>query len=92
MRRIFWDVAQCDPHDATSQKTVFFIVTAVKTSNPASYTEVRITKFHLHKLWIIFTKPETVPVSRMWILARPASSSKAASDTLRSVFHDEINR
>jgi hypothetical protein len=28
----------------------------------------------------------------MWILARPASSSKAASDTLRSVFHDEINR
>jgi hypothetical protein len=28
----------------------------------------------------------------MCVLARPASNSKAASDTLRSVFHDEINR
>jgi hypothetical protein len=26
-------VAPQDPHDATSQKTAFFIVTAVKTSN-----------------------------------------------------------
>jgi hypothetical protein len=30
-------VAPQDPHDATSQKTAFFIVTAVKTSNWAEY-------------------------------------------------------
>jgi hypothetical protein len=28
----FWDVTPCEPHGATSQKTPFFIVTAVKTS------------------------------------------------------------
>jgi hypothetical protein len=36
---VVWDVALCgsflqDPHDATSQKTSFFIATTLKTSNP----------------------------------------------------------
>jgi hypothetical protein len=36
---IFWDVTPCgsgknqEPHGVTSQKTLFFIVTAVETSN-----------------------------------------------------------
>jgi hypothetical protein len=34
---VFWDVTPCgflqEPHGITSQKTPFFIVTAVKTSN-----------------------------------------------------------
>jgi hypothetical protein len=35
---VFWNVVPCgyrrNPHGATYQKTAFFIVTAVKTSNP----------------------------------------------------------
>lgn len=32
------------------------------------------------------------PDPLMWILAKPDNSSKAASEILRSVFQDEINR
>jgi hypothetical protein len=34
---VFWDVAPCE---ATSQKTAFFIVTALKTSNPTRYDKI----------------------------------------------------
>lgn len=33
-----------------------------------------------------------LPDSLMFVLASPVKSSKAASDTFRSVFHDEIRR
>jgi len=34
----------------------------------------------------------TIPVSRMCNLARPERSSRAAKETFRSVFHEEIRR
>jgi hypothetical protein len=30
---VFWDIMPCEPHSVTTQKTAFFIVTAMKTSN-----------------------------------------------------------
>lgn len=35
---------------------------------------------------------DPLPVSRMCSLANPESSSKAARDTFRSVFHEDIRR
>jgi hypothetical protein len=54
-----------DLHDATSQKTAFFIVTAVKTSNPSPYSSIQTTASHS-----TFEPPENVIYS--YAKCRPA--------------------
>jgi hypothetical protein len=60
---VFWDVTSCgsckelltslqEPHSVSSQKTPFFIVTAVKTSNPIYKDSTFIFGWKTHKLYI----------------------------------------
>jgi hypothetical protein len=49
---VFWNVAPC-----TSQKTAFFVVTAVKTTNPTNKEEIKLWEVLISIQFRIFCIP-----------------------------------
>jgi hypothetical protein len=57
---VFWDVTPEEPHGIASQKTPFFIVTAMKTSNLTFFNDV-VDTMHLVYCRVIFSEIKLVP-------------------------------
>jgi hypothetical protein len=54
-----------EPHGVTTQKTPFFIVTAVKTSNLTVYTGICKNKIETYPLKAGIVEPEGTPITRL---------------------------